>query len=52
MHIYEKSRLLEHFKVTMDSGLLPDKWVHYGVSTENHIIDIISHEKPTIKKIY
>ena len=52
LHIYEKSRLLEHCKATMDSGLLPDKWVHYGVSTENHIIDIISHEKPTIKKIY
>lgn len=52
LHIYESSRLLDHFNVVTDRGLLPEKWVHYSISTENHIIDIVSHKNPNVKKIY
>ena len=52
LHIYERSRLLDHFNVATDRGLLLEKWLHYSISTENHIIDIVLHKNPSIKKIY
>lgn len=50
--IYEKSRLLDYYKNVIfdfDSGTADRR--HYGICTENHIIDVISNEPPSIKKI-
>ena len=55
--IFEKSRLLDHFQTVTDScqtedgDFYPGEWKHYGVYGEDHIIDVITHEKPIIKKI-
>lgn len=52
MVIYEKSRLLDYYKNVIfdfDSGTADRR--HYGICTENHIIDVISNEPPSIKKI-
>ena len=57
LYIYEKSKLLDYFKSVTDccqsndGDYYPGEWIHYGIGAEDHIIDIISHEKPTIKKI-
>ena len=55
--IFEKSRLLDYFQIVTDScqtedgDFYPGEWKHYGVYGEDHIIDIITHENPIIKKI-
>lgn len=57
LYIYEKSKLLDYFKSVTDccqsndGDYYPGEWIHYGIDAEDHIIDIISHEKPIIKKI-
>lgn len=56
LYIYEKSRFLDYFGSVTDCRkygdgfCFPGEWTHYGIGAENHIVDIISHEKPTIKK--
>ena len=52
LHIYEKSKFIDYLKTTVDHALFPDEWKHYGISSDNHSIDIVSHEKPIIKKVY
>ena len=55
--VFEKSRLLDHFQTVTDAceagdgDFYPGEWKHYGVHGEDHIIDVITHEKPVIKKI-
>lgn len=50
----EKSRLLSHLEEITDAQQLddgsfyPGKWKHYGVYTQNHVIDIISHCPPVV----
>lgn len=52
--IFERSKLLEYLSTATDacqlddSSFYPDKWIHYGVYTQNHIIDIISQEEPKV----
>lgn len=52
--IFERSKLLEYLSTATDACQLddgsfyPDKWIHYGVYTQNHIIDIISQEEPKV----
>ena len=53
--LFEKSRLLNSlntFSNAFDDGdhAFPAKFRHYGVYTLNHVVDIISHVKPTIEK--
>ena len=51
---FEKSRLLSNLKNITDAQVLsdgtyyPGKWTHYGIYTQNHIIDVISHNAPMV----
>lgn len=55
--IFEKSRLLDTLPLITDCQIgddgeaYPGKWKHYGIYCQNHIIDIISHNEPIIKKL-
>lgn len=52
--IFEKSELLSHLEEITDAQQLedgsfyPDEWTHYGIYTQNHVIDVISHCSPVI----
>lgn len=54
---FEKSKLLDYLSIStyaqqLDNGeFFPYQWKHYGVYTQNHIIDIISHINPQIYMI-
>lgn len=54
--VFEKSKMLSHLnKITdvqqLDDGsYYPDKWKHYGIYTQNQVIDIISHRQPAISR--
>lgn len=54
LRVYESSALLEHIGELSDAQLLedgtfyPDKWAHYEIVTQNHIISVISSNKPTV----
>ena len=51
---FEKSRLLSYLSRVTDAGqfgdgsFYPGKWTHYGIYTQNHVIDVISHTPPVI----
>ena len=51
---FEKSKLLSYLSsVTAaaqlgDGSFYPGKWTHYGIYTQNHVIDVISHTPPVI----
>ncbi|MBR1555144.1 MAG: hypothetical protein IJ644_07115 [Oscillospiraceae bacterium] len=55
--IFEKSRLLDALPVLTDCQILsdgtyyPEKWKHYGIYCQNHIIDVISCFPPEIRKL-
>lgn len=55
--IFKKSRLLAVLPVITDCQILsdgtayPGNWKHYGIYCQNHMIDIISHHEPIIRKI-
>lgn len=52
--IFEKSNLLDYYKRVLfdwDNDDTKSKRKHYGIYTENHIIDVISNTSPTITKI-
>lgn len=53
--IYENSKLLKLMPQLVEYGLIealyPEGCVHYGIFCQNHIIDIITSEKPKIVKI-
>lgn len=50
--IFEKSKLLDYVKTVIwaDEKYF-DGYKHYGIYTENQIIDIISQVEPTIRKL-
>lgn len=55
--IVEKSKYLDHLEeiagvFQLDDGtFFPGEWKQYGVYTQNHIIEIISHCPPVVTKI-
>ena len=54
--LFEKSRFLDSLNkysnaFDNENGAFPDKFRHYGVYTLNHVVDIISHVKPTVEKV-
>lgn len=55
--IYTKSRLLDYLNQVTDCQVLPcgtyypGKWKHYGIITNNHILDIISDSEPVITAV-
>lgn len=57
LRIYDRSQLLDILPdMTIaqrfdDGGWFPGPWVHYGICTQCHIIDIITHMPPVIKKL-
>lgn len=54
LRIYESSALLNRFGEFTDAQLLedgsyyPGKWTHYGIITQNHIIDVVSLDEPNV----
>lgn len=55
--IFEKSEFLSNLHITTDAQVLddgsyyPGKWIHYGIYTQNHIIDVIAQDAPDISEI-
>lgn len=53
--IFEKSRLLDYYEDVLfdfdDEETKREKRKHYGIYTENHIIDVISNSEPKIRKL-
>ena len=53
--IFEKSRLLDYYEDVLfdfdDEETKREKRKHYGIYTENHILDVISNSEPRIQKI-
>lgn len=51
---FEKSKLLSHLEEITDAqqsddgSFYPGEWTHYGIYTQNHVIDVISHCPPVI----
>lgn len=52
--IFEKSKLLSQLSIFTDAqpfddgSYYPGEWKHYGIYTQNHIIDIIAQNAPVI----
>lgn len=52
--VYHRSRLLDQISVFTDCAqfsdgtFYPEKWRHYGICGQNHVIDIISGSEPDI----
>lgn len=53
--IFEKSRLLDYYEDVLfdfdDEETKRNKRKHYGIYTENHILDVISNSEPRIRKL-
>ncbi len=55
--IYDESKLLDTLplitdcQICSDGSAYPGEWKHYGILCQNHIIDIISHNEPTVMRI-
>lgn len=54
--VFEKSELLDYLPLATgacklnDGSYYPDKWKHYGIYTQNHVIDVISHCAPIVSQ--
>ena len=54
--LFERSRYLDQIQIITDcsqfedDSYYPGKWTHYGIYANNHIIDVISHQEPVIRK--
>lgn len=54
LRLFDRSKLLEDLPVQTlaqrleDGSCFPDPWTHYGISAQNHFIDVISHVPPII----
>jgi len=54
---YNDSKLLDILPLITDcqfctdGSAYPGYWKHYGILCQNHIIDVISHNTPTIRRI-
>lgn len=51
--IFERSRLLDQLQMITDcqfdnGSYYPGKWKHYGIYTQNHIIDVVSQYEPVV----
>lgn len=53
--IFDKSRLLDYLPQLVEPEIVtayyPNRWKHYGIYCQNHIIDVIATKKPKIKNI-
>ncbi len=55
--LFERSRLLDMLPMItdcqrgLDGTAYPGEWKHYGIYCQNHIIDVISHNEPVIRKL-
>lgn len=55
--LFERSRLLDYLKTVLtcrrweDGTWYPGEYRHYGIYTEDQIIDVISHTEPQIRRI-
>ncbi len=55
---FEKSKLLSYLTEITDAQQLddgsfyPGKWTHYGIYTQNHVIDVVSHCHPVITRCF
>lgn len=53
---FDKSHLLSNLGAITDAQQLedgsfyPGKWTHYGIYTQNHVIDVVSHRPPVITR--
>lgn len=54
--VFEKSRFLDNLNTITytfksdDGTCYPGNWTHYGIYTQNQVIDIISHYPPVISR--
>lgn len=54
--IFEKSKLLSYLSAVTDAqqfdggSFYPGEWKHYGIYTQDHIIDVISHCPPDVSR--
>ena len=54
---FEKSEFLSRLQTVTyarafeDGSFFPGRWVHYGICTQNHIIDVIAQDMPDISEI-
>lgn len=52
--IFEKSKLLDYLSLSTDASRCkdgsfhPGEWKHYGIYTQRHVIDVVSHCPPKI----
>ena len=52
---FERSKLLDYLPRAIDVHLIPDgtdapaSWKHYGIYTQNQIIDIVAPSEPTVR---
>lgn len=52
--VFEKSKLLNYLSILTDAQrcdngeFFPYQWQHYGVYTQKHIIDVVSHIEPQV----
>lgn len=52
--VFEASKLLDYLSVSTDAyqfddgTFYPGRWKHYGVYTQNHVIDIVSQVEPIV----
>jgi len=55
--IFEKSELLSRLSVATnaqrldDGSYYPGEWTHYGIFTQNHVVDVISLDAPEISEV-
>ena len=52
--VFEKSKLLDYYESVLfdfDTDSTKAQRKHYGIYTENHIIDVIANEPPTIRML-
>ena len=53
---FEKSNLLSRLGEMTDAqqfddgSFYPGKWTHYGIYTQNHVIDVVSHCQPVVSR--
>ena len=51
---FEKSKLLSYLSSVTDAqqfddgSFYPGEWKHYGIYTQNHVIDVVSHCPPVV----
>ena len=55
--VFEKSELLDYLTVSTDACRLDDgsfypaEWKHYGIYTQNHVIDVVSQCEPKVLRL-